>query len=315
MTAFDEIVTSLAILGLGISAVIAYLKVNKIWARKHIKEVAESVSVVAALLSLFTTLPFLVKFVIIDRDYVAAAKFLISLIVFFIFLMVGIGLWVRAGQRNSLWRMLREALRIERHELTYLLHSLAKPREAKAILRLLQGVSAVDREIHEAEFQLLRSVAEPWGLDPAKILAERGSEPPHEIEEVRAAFVAYLDLRPPEGQIGKVLDLVGFMVNADRTIAAEEKAVLEELADLARRHLGDGDSRALYEVLLVPQNDQQRDTIGATFADPGPLPRAGGLAYVAGAYFSETFAREICRHYRDMNIFATVEKTTAATGE
>ena len=80
-TVLQQVLTSLAIVGLAISAIISYLKVNKLWARRHIKEVAESISVVAAILSLFTTLPFLIKFVVIDHDYVAAGKFLLSLLV------------------------------------------------------------------------------------------------------------------------------------------------------------------------------------------------------------------------------------------
>jgi hypothetical protein len=52
MSTFDQIITSAAILGLAVSAVISYLKVNKLWARRHIKEVTESISVAAALLSL-----------------------------------------------------------------------------------------------------------------------------------------------------------------------------------------------------------------------------------------------------------------------
>ena len=37
---------------------------------------------------------------------------------------------------------------------------------------------------------------------------------------------------------------------------------------------------------------------------------AGGEAYVAGTYFSELFAHEMCKRYRDMHHFSTVEART-----
>ena len=86
----------------------------------------------AALLSLFTTVPFLLKFVVIDRDYVAAGKFVVSLLVFVVFFLVGVGFWVKREERTSLWRLMRRALASESSELTYLIHSFTKPREAEA---------------------------------------------------------------------------------------------------------------------------------------------------------------------------------------
>ena len=48
MSSLDRWITNAAIFGVIVSAVIAYLKVNKLWARKHIRDVAESISVAAA---------------------------------------------------------------------------------------------------------------------------------------------------------------------------------------------------------------------------------------------------------------------------
>jgi hypothetical protein len=37
-------------------------------------------------------------------------------------------------------------------------------------------------------------------------------------------------------------------------------------------------------------------------------PRAGGEAYVAGTYYSESFARAICRRFQQRDFFSTVER-------
>lgn len=314
MDNLDRIIIGFAVLGLIISAVISYLKINKLWARRHIKEVSESISVAAALLSLLTTLPFLAKFVIIDKDFVAAGKFLLSLIVFFVFFLVGIGVWVKRQETLSLWKMVRRSLATERDELTYLIRSFAKPREAPAILRILHMISLVDEELDQRETEMLESVARPWGIHVEEL--RHGQESGEvDIAMVRQAFNEYLEMKPPVIQVEKVHDLIKFMINADRKVSKEEALVLDEVAGAVLAYIATDDSQpVVYEVLLVPQRDTQVDAMRETCADPALRQRAGGKAFVAGTYYSESFARAICQRYRQKQFFSTVERL-AADGE
>jgi hypothetical protein len=311
MTTFDQLITGAALLGLAISTIISYLKVNKLWARRHIKEVAESISVAAALLSLLTTIPFMVKFLVIDQDYVAAGKFLLSLAVFVVFFFVGIGVWVKREEKISLWKMLRRALATERGELTYLIHSFARPREAPAILEILRLVSMVDNDFDEREREMLESVALPWGIHPddMKLSVQEGGS---DISSVQKAFADYLSLKPPASQVEKVFDLVKFMVHADRKVTRDERLILTEIDGAVGAYLADGSKAPdVYEVLLVPQNDEQFDKMREEVTDPSLQERAGGQAVVAGSYFSEPFARAICLRFRQKHFFCTVERLTS----
>jgi len=311
MTTFDRVITGAALLGLAVSIVIAYLKVNKLWARRHIKEVAESISVAAALLSLLTTVPFMIKFLIIDQDYVAAGKFVLSLAVFVVFFLVGIGLWVKRDEKLGIWKMLRRALATERGELTYLVHSFARPREAPAILRILRLVSMVDKNLDEREKEMLESVALPWGIHPDDLAAEN-NETASDIATVQKAFAEYLAMKPPSNQVEKVLDLVKFMVHADRKVTREEHLILAEVGGAVGAYLTDSSQAPdVYEVLLVPQNDAQLEKMQAEVTDASLHERAGGKAVVAGSYFSEPFARAICVRFRQKHFFCTVERLTA----
>ncbi|MGB5621872.1 MAG: hypothetical protein WBN65_05205 [Gammaproteobacteria bacterium] len=313
-TVLQQVLTSLAIVGLVISAIISYLKINKLWGRRHIKEVAESISVVAAILSLFTTLPFLIKFVVIDKDYVAAGKFLLSLLVFFVFFLVGIGFWVKRHEPLGLWRMMRKAIATERGELTYLIHSFTKPREAPAILRILRLVSLVDRHLDQREIEILESVARPWGIHPDELTAGPESTENTDIGEVRDAFTDYLAMKPDHTQVEKVVDLVRFMVHADRQVSTDEALVLDEVSGAARAYLSaTGAGAVVFEVLLVPQRTGDFDRAGELIVDPVLHPRAGGEAFVAGTYFSESFARAICDRFRQRDFFSTVEHRAVET--
>jgi len=307
-TVLQQVLTSLAIVGLVISAIISYLKVNKLWGRRHIKEVAESISVVAAILSLFTTLPFLIKFIVIDKDYVAAGKFLLSLLVFFVFFLVGIGFWVKRHEPLGLWRMMRKAIATERGELTYLIHSFTKPREAPAILRILHLVSLVDRHMDQRETEILESVARPWGIHPDELKGGPEIGEDTDIGAVRDAFTDYLDMKPDRTQVEKVVDLIRFMIHADRQVTADEALVLDEVSGAAKAYLSaTGAGADVFEVLLVPQRTEDFDRAGDLIVDPVLHPRAGGEAFVAGTYYSESFARAICERFRQRDFFSTVE--------
>jgi len=307
MSGFDQVITSLAIFGLAISAVIAYLKINKLWARRHIKEVAESVSVAAALLSLFTTLPFLIKFLVIDQDYVAAGKFVLSLLVFAVFFLVGIGLWVRSTESRGFWSAMRYALRTEQKELTSLLHALAQPREARAIVRILQLVSTVDSELDQRETALLNSVARPLGVSVEDLAAQPEAENAS-VADVREAFLDYLALKPVGHQVGKAYDLVRFMARADKHISNEEYLILDELALVVQDYLSAESTRVRsFEVLLVPQSEAQKHQINSMLPHAELVPKAGGYAYVAGSFYSQAFATEVCKQYREKGFFCAVE--------
>lgn len=311
MEVFEQIITSFAIVGLVLATLISYLKVNKIWVRKHVKEVSESVSVVAAFLSLFTTMPFLVKALLIDQDYVTAGKWFISLVVFFVMVSIGIGVWARKGERLGFWKMLKQSLLTERGELTYLIQSFTKPKEAESILRILQLVSAVDHNLDEKELQIIESVAKPWGIQPKEIVGASAGDFDSDIETVRQAFVDYLAKKPPRRQASKVFDLVRFLIQADKKVTHEEQLILEELTHIVKGYLDqEYTANVIYEVLVVPQDTAERSAIAEELGIADLKERAGGEAYVAGAYFSEMFAEEVCHRYRNLNHFSTVEART-----
>jgi len=249
MTTFDQLITGAALLGLAVSTIISYLKVNKLWARRHIKEVTESISVAAALLSLLTTVPFMIKFLVIE---------------------------VKREEKIGLWKMLRRALATERGELAYLIHSFARPREAPAILEILRLVSMVDNDFDERERELLESVALPWGIHPDD-MKTTGPEAKSDISSVQRAFADYLGLKPPASQVEKVFDLVRFMVHADRKVTRDERLILTEVEGAVGAYLTDGSkSPDVFEVLLVPQNDQQFEKMREEVTDPSLQERAGG---------------------------------------
>lgn len=310
MNGINNLITHLAVFGLIVSAVVSYLRVNKIWVRKHIRDVSESVSVAAALLSLFTTLPFLIKYIWLDPDPLVAANFGISLAVMIVYLLIGIGFFVRDDQQRSFWGRIWHSLRNERRELTNLVSFVARPREADTILALLERVALVDRKLDPREEEMIANVARPWGIHRSRLaeaLAKQGSAT---ISDVRNGFASYLAMEPPARQVTQVYDLIRFLIEVDTSTSREEALVREEIEKMVQVYVESSDRpQRVYEVLVVPQNDEQRQAISSLLAGPELLPRAGGVAYVAGMFYSERFANEVCRQYRERGHFCAAVRS------
>jgi hypothetical protein len=304
----EVLVTYLTAIGLPVAAVMTYLKINKLWARKHIREVAQSISVAAALLSLFTTVPFLIQFVVVQPDPIAATKFFLSAIGFVAFFLIGIGFFVSDPKRRSFLSLVRNSLWVESGELSNILRSMSKPKESAAILELLKLVAAVDQQVDQRELAIIESVAGPWGIVPDQVL-EGIEQADSNISQVRRAFLDYLELGPPREQVRSVYDLVRLLVHADKQVTRDEELVLDELFHAANAYVDNQDAPTVrYEVLVVPQRESDIETI-ATMVSHAPLePRAGGQAYVVDSFFTARFASEVRDRYRELNYFSTVER-------
>ena len=135
-------------------------------------------------------------------------------------------------------------------------------------------------------------------------------------EKFRRLSLNTLDRVQTEKIIEKVYDLVKFVVHADRRVSTEEGLIMEEISGAVSADLSDLDEHHdRVEVLIVPQSQAHREKIQEQFSAPALEARAGGEAYVAGTYFSESFAQAICDRFRKRNFFSTVERQLPNGGE
>ncbi len=127
MKLFEQLINMLIVGAIVLTVVKTYLTANKIWSRKHERVVSESVSVSAQLIGIVTTLPFLIKYTLIDPDLMIFSNMSIKLALTLFFLMIGIGLWVRMEGREGLWSKVKRALKLEKEESLDLINALVRP--------------------------------------------------------------------------------------------------------------------------------------------------------------------------------------------
>ena len=113
----ESIINTLAYGSLLFAAAAAYLQLNKLWARKHVAEVAESISIPGILVEsiplFFFGLYFLFKgelLGIIDSIIWLTSAILVT--------MIGAGFWVKGQRRMGFWRLMINSMSRERAEIT-----------------------------------------------------------------------------------------------------------------------------------------------------------------------------------------------------
>lgn len=302
MTTFWSFVEFLVAIGAFIAIGTNYLIINKLWKRKHLKDVAESVSISAAFLGIATGAPLLAHFARIDEPALVL-KNAVGLVTGIVFVLIGTGLWVKTNRGLPFRRLLLRALRLEREESAYLIRSMRQPKGADKIIEILELMAKLDRHVHEDEVKLLEEFARRWHIKTSGIEAGASDHDGAELE-VRAAVRRYLDLGPPYEQAAQLMDVLHLFVKADAVVSEEERIVLEEIGGLIEQYVEeDTIERRTYEVVIVPQSAGQFEAAEALLPGAELKEVRGGKVISVGTFFSHDYAEAICQKYIALGLF------------
>jgi hypothetical protein len=305
MSVFLDFVEFLATIGILVSLVSSYLIVNKLWKRRTTKEVAASVSISAALLGLFTSIPLFIQFLLIDHSFLGAAKTAISITTGVIFVLIGSGLFVAEYRGRGFLRLFGRALRVERRESGDLIKALIQPKGADRILLILRQLAAIDEHVDERETMLIQDFARQWQLGSLDIQEHSGGHA--DLLTLRQSMVDYLGIKPPPEQAGQLLDLMRVFSEADARVTWQEELALDELGAMIRRYLAQGaaDDVVVHEVLIVPQSEAQFQAVQSLLPGREQKVLRGGKVFSAGTYLSPRYAELVCEKYIALGLFAT----------
>lgn len=303
MPTFRGLIEFLVTVSLIIAVVSNYLIINKLWKRRAVRDVAESISVGAALLGLSTAVPFLILFVAVDHSPAGAAKTLIGIVTGVTFVLIGSGVWVPELRERRFFSLFVRALRLERKESTDLIRWLVQPKGADRILAVLHQLAAVDGHIDDDELALIRDFAHHWHL-PAP---QAGPADHVDLLTLRQCVADYLTVSPPRDQAAQFVDLMHVLTRADSRVTWEETMAVEEIDGMIRHYLAsDGAAIPRYEVLIVPQSEAQIDAVRTLLPESEEKMVRGGRVFGVGDYFSTSYAEMVCQKYIALGLFTTV---------
>lgn len=304
MTVFLGFIEFLVAIAIIVSLISNYLIINKLWKRRMVREVADSVSIAAALLGLFNAIPFLILFLLVDHSSAGAAKTAISIVTAIVFVLIGSGLWVAELRGHGFRRLFMRALKLERKESADLIKQFVQPKGAEQILRLLHQLASVDGHVDDREAALIRDFAREWRLavpDTSEV------SPPADLITLRNSVKDYLRVRPPETQVGQLRDVLQLLAESDARVTWQESVALEEVDGMLARYVaGDDDGFEMHEVLIVPQSGPQVEAVRTLLPGREEKMLRGGRVFSAGRFHSPRYAEFVCQKYIGLGLFSTV---------
>jgi hypothetical protein len=304
MELFKSFISIMAYASLGFSIAAAYLKINKVWKRKHIAEVANSVSIMG---NVFDVIP--KTFFSLNFFFVAQWQGLIDSMLWMsagvISVLIGSGHWVQANRGKSFWTRLKESLKLEKSEAGHLATTFFRPSAAEIILEILARFAYIDRKLVARERQLIQSFADTWHLDinweEHRKLA--GLEQSVGFVKTRDTVARYLKTSPPAEQVAQLIDVLHALVKIDENVSNQEELILEEVRKFMRAYINDSDVQANYTVIIAPQNRNQDSAIATLLPDVQKIEVAGGSGYLVGSFYSQDYADVVCDQYRALGFF------------
>ena len=301
----ETIINALAYGSLFFAAAAAYLQLNKLWTRKHLSEVAESISIPGILVEsiplFFFGLYFLFK-----GELLGIIDSIIWLTSAVLVIMIGSGFWVKGQRRVGILRLMVRSMARERSEIGRLARAFISPSSAPQLIKVLTRMALVDGEVDQRELDLVQTFADEWNLEiDWDELSSEGSSGGR-IVEVQKAITEYLDTSPPEAQAAHLLEVLQLLIDADENCSLEEQTAFDEISGSISQYMEGSAVEKGFTVVIAPQDEKQDEAIRLMLANVESHTYAGGKGYTIGSYFSRSFAEIICAEYRALGFFTVV---------
>ncbi|GAB5465678.1 MAG: hypothetical protein Kapaf2KO_11140 [Candidatus Kapaibacteriales bacterium] len=309
MEDWKEIIELIVGLTLPITAIQIYLQINKIWKRKHEREVAASQSISGLFLLIFTCIVSMTYYGLVMDDMLSLIETSFFFFQAIILMLVSTGLFVRGRQKLNFWDLVKSAFRLERKEANYLIKKFFKPNNAAMIIDILHQLAMIDDHLDEKELELIEAFAKEWNIRYSPELFDQKRESSSESNYIRLrnSVEEYLESSPPREQAAQLKDMMQTMIEADDEITEQEELISSELIGLIEYYLNENEKAKKFLVLVVPQTPKQSNLIEALVPSARRFKIAGGEAYSIGKYHSVKYAEMICQQYRSEHLFTIVQ--------
>jgi len=304
MEFFVSYIGVVAYASLGFTVAAAYLKLNKIWKRKHNAEVADSVSIVGNVIYIVPLSFFALNYVFMAH-WQGVIDSMIWITSGVIYVLIGSRLWVRSHRHKSFWTRLKEVLHLERSEVGDLAKSFFRPSGGEIILEILAHFAYIDHKLTVREQEFIQSFIDTWHtkFDWKEHSNLAVDDQPVSFIKTHDEVERYLETSPPVRQVLQLIDVLHVLVKIDESVSAQEALILEEVDGLLLSYVNDSDVRARFGVVIAPQNDDQDSAIATLLPDVEKSEVAGGSGYMVGSYYSQAYAEVICNQYRALGFF------------
>jgi|GEM_PF-382174 len=314
---FTTIIEFFIRISLGITVVFIYLQINKIWKRKHEREVADSQSLTGLFIYVMNCILWVIYYVFVEDDFNSTIDTTVYIFQGSLLFMIGTGIFVKGQRKENLWVLIRRALKLERKEADYLLKKWFKPQNAESILHILHQIAMIDEEFDPKEQEIIQTFAKEWNIDYDwdKLEKERKASKENSYMRLRKSLEDYLFHEPQDEQVAQLKDMITTMIEADDKVTEEEALISSELLPMIENYLKQTKEVYEFKVLIVPQHPNQENAIKTIIPQAEKINTSGGEAFSVGTYYSHKYAEMMCEQYRQLQFFTIVNTPPGAEVE
>ncbi|MFA7326657.1 MAG: hypothetical protein WC121_08340 [Candidatus Kapaibacterium sp.] len=309
MKDFISIILVLTQLSVFVTTVQVYLRINKIWKRKHEEEVAASQSITGILLLIGNCVLWIFYYIWVETDMLSIVDTTLYLVESFVFLLISTGLWVKGKSSRNLWHLAKSALKLEKKESTYLLKKMFKPSNGEIIISILHQIAMIDDDLDPKEREIIEAFAKEWNINYSvdEMNKNRKDGDSYNFILLRDSMTNYLATNPPKEQALHMQSMIEALITADNVVSEEEELIQTELIGLIVEYTTEGKAQEnKYSVLIVPQNLEHHEVVETIIPNTIRVNTSGGVAYSIGSYYSKKYAEMVCDQYRKINLFTIV---------
>ncbi len=284
-----ENVSIIAWITLSLITIESYLRANKVWKRKHKKDVAESISLIAQGVGVIT-LSFFIASSYIEQSFngLVSSGIWLSMTVFMV--LVGSGFWVNDVRANNFWTKVKLHLMKETSELGNLASSFTSPNEREHIREIILKIALLDQKITTVEREILDEVLHSWddSIDYAALEAfseiHDSSETHNILSELNQSISHYLSSSPAGDQVSKLADLIQLLIHNDKQQTDDHKLLVTEVLEQLNAYMLNTSNVERYCVLVIPNDQQSLQVIQQVYSDLNSEPNQG-LPYLVKTGF------------------------------
>jgi hypothetical protein len=304
MRVFEAIVHFLLTISVATNAFCYYLRVNKVWTRKHEPLVAESNSPTSTLIWICVILPFCINYML-QKDWQVTLSYFFRLSLYVFLFLVSIGFWVKDPLHKGIWQKIIKAFKQEVNESTNLIKALNSPSAKKELINILYRIAWIDEEIDEKEQQYIQMFADSWEIDVRHLFTapppEKGID---KLNKIREEVITYLKLQPPKEQALGLSDVVQILINIDGQVTQEEELIGAEISSMLTTY-GSQQGTTLYKVIVHPTKEQEV-SLSSVLSSATKEYILGNQAYVSGIFQTRSYAEALVEDYRKQNLFTVM---------
>ncbi|MEO9853012.1 MAG: hypothetical protein ABJH72_15960 [Reichenbachiella sp.] len=311
---FQQLIHFLAYGAVLFSVVEVYLTLNKLWSRKHIKEVADSISISARATGMIPGSIFTLNF-FFEQQWQGFVDGAIWLGASVVQILVAGGIWVAGNKRHHWLSLIGRSIGHETKEVFNLAKYIFQVESRNKVIDLLAATALTDKILKENEKNFVETLADDWEIDISwdKLMSRFKRADVSALFNFSIEMRKYLELNPGKKEVKLLLELIQELSDQSGHSRPENQYIIDEVGE-AFRHYPSTNYDDYFQVQIVPQEKEQHERLQASGAEMRSEYIGSGFTYVLEPFFTRNFADHVVSEFEALGYFAAVRTIDGTAG-